>query len=207
MFGYWCTTMVGTSEVDGSTCSRTRSLAVWRSPDSGQVYCDHLTHPSALITDDYRPVAPDSFAMLGMSVTHRRDALRQSAPGQRVAWRSCERPWLEAPGTPTLPDPSGGDRVVRAGATGMSVTLARLGEVFVITWRLKRSIFRGGIPGSSGAQTRLFFRSVGYWFLRSRSGKTEDEALVNEIGQRSWLSSWEASRIFSGMPVPQRPRK
>lgn len=68
----------------------------------------------------------------------------------------------------------------------------------------QRSIFRGGIPGSSGM----------FWFLRSRSGKTEDVALVNEIAQRPWLSSREASRIFcgirvgaEGMPVPQRPRK
>lgn len=80
----------------------------------------------------------------------------------------------------------------------------------------QRSIFRGGIPGSSEAQTRLSFRSllVSSGLLRSRSGKTEDVALVNEIAQRPWLSSWEASRIFcgirvgaEGMPVPQRPRK
>lgn len=67
--------------------------------------------------------------------------------------------WETLTGGSRHADPSGGDRVVRAGAAGMSVTLARLGEV-CYNVEAQRSIFRGGIPGSSGAQRRLSFRSV-----------------------------------------------
>lgn len=124
--------------------------------------------------------------------------------------------WETLTGGSRHADPSGGDRVVRAGAVGMSVTLARLGEVFVITWRLKDQSSGEGFL--EAPELRHACPSGVYWFLRSRSGKTEDEALVNEVAQRSIarpsLSSWEASRIFcgirvevEGMPVPQRPRK
>lgn len=67
----------------------------------------------------------------------------------------------------------------------MSVTLARLGEVFVITWRLKDQSSGEGFL--EAPELRHAYPPGVYGFLRSRSGKTEDEALVNEIAQRPRL--------------------
>lgn len=65
----------------------------------------------------------------------------------------------------------------------MSVTLGRLGEVFVITWRLKDQSSGDGFL--EAPELRHACPSGVYGFLSSSRGKTEDEALVNEIAQRS----------------------